>query len=75
VKNNPGGDAVNPLLVIVVVLVFLIACGVVYDLRRRRLDAARRDTGLETRDVRGAAESHGGVGGSDIQGRYGGPGL
>ncbi len=65
----------NPLLVMVVVLVVLLACGVVYDLRRRRLDAARRDIGLEARSARGAAETHGGVGGADVQGRYGGPGL
>jgi hypothetical protein len=65
----------NPILVIGVVFLVLLACGVVFDLRRRRLDAARRDLGLEARNARGAAESHGGVGGSDVQGRYGGPGL
>ena len=65
----------NPVLVIGVVFIVLLACGVVYDLRRRRLDAARRNLGLEARTARGAAESHGGVGGSDVQGRYGGPGL
>ena len=65
----------NPVLVIGVVFIVLLACGVVYDLRRRRLDAARRNLGLEERMARGTAESHGGVGGSDIQGRYGGPGL
>ncbi len=65
----------NPVLVIAVVFVVLLACGVVFDVRRRRLDAARRDLGLEARNVRGASESHGVVGGADVQGRYGGPGL
>ena len=65
----------NPILVIGVVFLILLACGVVFDLRRRRLDAARRNLGLEARNARGAAESHGGVGGADVQGRYGGPGL
>ncbi len=65
----------NPVLIIGVVFVVLLACGVVFDLRRRRLDAARRDIGLEARNVRGAAESHGGVGGADVQGRFGGPGV
>ena len=65
----------NPILVIVAVLVVLLACGGVYDLRQRRIDAARRNVGLDARTARGAAESHGSVGGSDVQGRYGGPGL
>jgi hypothetical protein len=65
----------NPILVIVAVLVVLLACGWVYDLRQRRIDAARRNVGLDARTARGAAESHGSVGGSDVQGRYGGPGL
>jgi hypothetical protein len=65
----------NPLLVIVAVLVVLLACGGLYDLRQRRLDTARRNVGLDARTARGAADSHGSVGGSDVQGRYGGPGL
>ena len=65
----------NPILVIVAVFVVLLACGGLYDLRHRRLDAARRNLGLEARTARGAAEAHGSVGGSDVQGRYGGPGL
>ena len=51
----------NPLLVIVAVFVVLIACGGLYDLRHRRLDAVRRNLGLEARTVREAAESHGSV--------------
>jgi hypothetical protein len=65
----------NPILVIVAVFVVLLAGGGLYDLRRRRLDAARRNVGLDARIARGAADSHGGVGGSDVQGRFGGPGL
>ena len=65
----------NPILIIGLVFLVLLACGAAFDLRRRRLDAARRDLGLEARNARGAAESHGGVGGADVQGRYGGPGL
>jgi hypothetical protein len=65
----------NPILVIVAVLVVLLACGGVYDLRQRRIDAGRRNVGLDARTARGAADSHGSVGGSDVQGRYGGPGL
>ena len=65
----------NPILIIGLVFLVLLACGVVFDLRRRRLDAARRNLGLEARNARGAAESHGEVGGADVQGRYGGPGL
>ena len=65
----------NPVLVIGLVFLFLLACGAAFDMRRRRLNAARSDIGLEARNVRGAAESHGGVGGADVQGRYGGPGL
>ncbi len=65
----------NPLLVIGLVFLVLLACGVAVDVRRRRLDAARRAIGLEARNARGASESYGGVGGSDVQGRYGGPGL
>jgi hypothetical protein len=65
----------NPLLVIVAVFVVLLAWGGLYDLRRRRLDAARRNVGLDARIARGAADSHGSVGGSDVQGRFGGPGL
>lgn len=65
----------NPIVVIGVVFLVMLACGAVFDLRRRRLDAGRRNIGLEARNVREASESHGGVGGSDVQGRYGGPGL
>ena len=65
----------NPILIIVVVFVVLLACGGLYDLRHRRLDAARRSVGLDARTARGAAESHGSVGGSDVQHHYGGPGL
>ena len=65
----------NPILVIVAVVVVLLAWGGLYDLRHRRLDAARRNVGLDARNARGAAESHGSVGGSDVQGRYIGPGL
>jgi hypothetical protein len=65
----------NPIEVIGLVFLVLLACGAVFDMRRRRLDASRRNIGLEARNVRGAAESHGGVGGSDIQGRYHGPGV
>jgi hypothetical protein len=54
----------NPLLVIVVVFVVLLACGGLYDLRHRRLEAARRNLGLEARTARGAADSHGEVGGN-----------
>ena len=43
----------NPVLVIGVVFIVLLACGVVFDLRRRRLDAARRNLGLEARTARG----------------------
>jgi hypothetical protein len=65
----------NPILVIVAVFVVLLACGGLYDLRHRRLDAARRNVGLDARNARGAGESRGSVGGADVQGRYGGPGL
>ena len=65
----------NPILIIVLVFVVLLACGGLYDLRHRRLDAARRNLGLDARNARGAADAHGSVGGSDVQGRYGGPGL
>ena len=65
----------NPILVIVAVFAVLFAWGGLYDLRRRRLDAARRKAGLDARTTREAAESYGSVGGSDVQGRYGGPGL
>ena len=65
----------NPILVIGLVFLVLLACGVAFDLRQRRLGTARRNLGLEARNARGAAESHGGVGGADVQGRYGGPGL
>ncbi|MGI8447844.1 MAG: hypothetical protein ACR2MP_11830 [Streptosporangiaceae bacterium] len=63
----------NPVLVIGAVFVVLFACGIVFDLRRRRLDAGRRAIGLEVRSVRGRAESRGEVGGpGSVQGHYGG---
>jgi hypothetical protein len=36
----------SPILVVVAVFVVLLACGVAYDLKRRRLNAGRRDIGL-----------------------------
>jgi hypothetical protein len=54
----------NPILVIAVVFLVLIAGGVVFDVRRRRLTAPSHDIGLTTRNSRGAADSHGEVGGN-----------
>jgi hypothetical protein len=65
----------NPILLIVAVVVVLLACGGLYDLRQRRVDAGRRKVGLDARTARGVAESQGSVGGSNVQGHYGGPGL
>jgi hypothetical protein len=65
----------NPILVIGVVFTVLLGCGVVFDLVVRRRRASSHDIGLAARTSRGIAESQGGVGGADIQGRYGGPGL
>jgi len=64
----------NPILVIVAVFIILLACGVVYDLKRRRLNAGRHDIGLTARATRGAAEAHGEVSGAN-QGHHGGPGF
>jgi hypothetical protein len=54
----------NPILVIAVVFLVLIAGGVVFDVRRRRLTAPSHDIGLTTRNSRRAADSHGEVGGN-----------
>lgn len=64
----------SPILVIAAVFVVLLACGVVYDLRRRRLDAARHDISLSAETARGIADSHGEVSGAN-QGQHGGTGF
>ena len=64
----------SPILVIVAVFIVLLAGGVVYDLRRRRLDAGRRDIGLSAETARGIADSHGEVSGAN-QGQHGGGGF
>ena len=64
----------NPILVIVAVFIVLLAWGVVYDLKQRRLNAGRHDIGLTAGATRGAAESHGEVSGAN-QGHHGGPGF
>jgi hypothetical protein len=65
----------NPILVIAAVFIVLLTGGVVFDLSQRRRHAPSHDIGLAARITRGAAESQGGVGGADVQGRFGGPGL
>jgi hypothetical protein len=55
----------SPILVVVAVFVVLLACGVVYDLKRRRLNAGRYDIGLSAETVRGIADSHGEVSGAN----------
>jgi len=64
----------SPILVIVAVFVVLLACGVVYDLKRRRLNAGRRDISLSAETARGIADSHGEVSGAN-QGQHGGTGF
>ena len=64
----------SPILVIVAVFIVLLASGVVYDLRRRRLDAGRRDIGLSAETARGIADSHGEASGAN-QGQHGGGGF
>jgi hypothetical protein len=71
---TPGGGAMNPILVIVAVFIVLLACGVVYDVKRRRLDAGRHDIGLSAETARGIADSHGEVSGAN-QGQHGGTGF
>jgi hypothetical protein len=55
----------NPILVIVAVFIVLLASGVAYDLKRRRLNAGRYDIGLSAETVRGIADSHGEVSGAN----------
>ena len=51
VKMVPGGGAMNPHPGLVAVFIaLLLACGVVYDLKRRGLNAGRHDMGLSGRD-------------------------
>ena len=64
----------SPILVIVAVFIVLLAGGVVYDLRRRRLDAGRRGIGLSAETARGIADSHGEASGAN-QGQHGGTGF
>ena len=64
----------NPILVIVAVFIVLLACGVVYDLKRRRLNAGRRDIGLSAETARGIADSRGEGSGAN-QGQHGGSGF
>jgi hypothetical protein len=64
----------NPILVIAAVFIVLLAAGVVYDLKRRRLNASRHDIGLSAETARGIADSHGEVSGAN-QGHHGGPGF
>jgi hypothetical protein len=64
----------SPILVSVAVFVVLLACGVVYDLRWRRLNAGRHDIGLSAETARGIADSHGEVSGAN-QGQHGGTGF
>jgi|HubBroStandDraft_2_1064218.scaffolds.fasta_scaffold185332_2 hypothetical protein len=64
----------SPILVIVAVFIVLLAGGVVYDLRRRRLDAGRRGIGLSAETARGIADSHGEASGAN-QGQHGGGGF